>query len=162
MTEDGKNRSHAELLSRFSNMVSDIAGFKSSQWQTTYYSSVLSGAMLALLNFDHDLLADCTRRAVILTVVVVVSIAQAILTTYFQASLARALEQVRERARAANSLLDVMTHLHSKINQLARLEGDSSAAQATGSKPYTGTFILFGLAEPVVTVGYSIFKLIVR
>jgi hypothetical protein len=43
MNDDDANRAHSELLARLSNLIDDIRTLKTQQWQTTYYSLLLSG-----------------------------------------------------------------------------------------------------------------------
>ncbi len=101
----GGSLEHAELLTRTSNLSDDVRLVKTHQWQATYLSLTLSGAMVALLKLDPSTSS----------LVAVVSIVQAALLVAFHISFARNLFKYRTSGYRMNEQLNKITHLYEKI-----------------------------------------------
>ncbi len=159
MSNDDTNRTHSELLARLSNLIDDIRTLKTQQWQTTYYSLLLSGAMLALTKWNPALFASWHKYA-FFSLICLAALGQSYLVIFLQRSFARSLIQFQSHARSLNSLLDELTHIYEEINSHATIKRASLGNQIASSKQFARVFIALGLAGPILVILYSLFEML--
>jgi len=146
-----KDYEHAEPLNRSTNLRADTELVKTHQWQTTYYSLLLSAGMFAFLKYDPAFV----HEAQVLGVVMLASMVQFALIAIFQSSFVVSIHEYRKRADVINVLLEDRTHLYRVIDPVR-----CTCWQRAVSVLYAIGFFFFGLAGPALTIVYSFFKLI--
>jgi len=144
-----KDYEHAELLTRSTNLSSDLRLVKAHQWQTTYYSLLLSAGMFALLKYDPCFVT--TYKHLTLIAVMVASIVQGVFIVIFQSSFVISLCEYRKRANVINVLLQDKTRLYRTIDP----KSERRAGPRILNVSYTVGFFTFGLAGPIATFYYS-------
>jgi hypothetical protein len=149
---------HSELLARLRNLIDDTRTLKNQQWQTTYYSLLLSGAMLALTKLDATLLISW-HKYVFFGLLLLAAAGQGYLVIRLHVTFGKSLSQYQSHAYSINSLLDRATHLYGEIDSQATIKRDSLRLQHKTSSLFTSIFIALGLAGPVFIFIYSIYKL---
>jgi hypothetical protein len=153
---------HAELLTRFTSVIGDIGRTKADQWQTTYYSLLLSSGVFALMFalLKGGNAAYLLKKWLIFSAVIYLSLAQGALVIKFQRSFDKSLRQFRSHAQVINNLLCEITHIYREINEKAEVKDRTASEAEDLSAAYKMGFTFFGLVGPLATLCYSLFKLI--
>ena len=150
MTAGAANREHEELLVRTANLNNDIKLIKTHQWQTTYYSLLLSAGIIAFLSLVPVQKANpiCVPQYF----AVFTSLLQACAIVSFNVSFCRRLSRYRISGMVHDRLLNRITGVKHHIDRLERRKhGFWDDLQRVFDTLF---FFLFGLMGPAACIAY--------